>query len=219
MGHHGAGAGSEHSGAGVTDRVEKFIEEFGLAIDASRSHATDSALINAAAREAAQLAETLERLSQRQGALSSVSAADLRSLQEELSSLRQTPSLEGLLTNGRALLQVVEDGIIDGDANRLRSLLTEAESLSGPRNRSRAPGQIHLEVPAKARCVECDDLLVGRRQPALNWNAITKVIRDHERDRHGGYSEELRDELSQGLRRLREGDAIVTAGRYKIGVL
>ena len=72
------------------------------------------------------------------------------------------------------------------------------------------------DEPGTVRCIDCGIVIVGMRQPASNWNAITKVIRQDERDLHGGYTEELRDELSRGLRELRSGQVVVAAGRYEI---
>lgn len=176
-------------------------------------------MIAAAGRQAARLAETLEELGNVAGVMQSVSRTDLDSLQRELGSLQPMPALEGLLANARALLQVIADGIVDGDPDRLRLLMSEAESLHAPRARSRNSGQIHLPAPVKARCLECDDFIVGKRQPAFNWYAITKAVRDHEREVHGVYTEFLRDELNEGLAGLRGGGITITAGRYEIGGL
>ena len=202
----------------MTDRVEKFTQEFESAIDTHRRFASDRSTIAAAKREAGQLASTLDRLALAHGAATTLSPSDLRTLHDELEAMGPPP-LDQLLANARALLQVVDDGIIDGDATLLRALLAEAEAISPVRQRDRSSGQTHLDTPAKAICLECDDLLVGRRQPALNWNAITKVIRDHSRDCHGGHTDEIRDQMSQALRDLRTGKEVVTAGRYRIGQL
>jgi hypothetical protein len=43
---------------------------------------------------------------------------------------------------------------------------------------------------------------------------VTKELRDHEREQHGGYSTEIRDELRRALGLLRAGENTVNAGRY-----
>jgi hypothetical protein len=72
----------------------------------------------------------------------------------------------------------------------------------------------------KVLCTECETVLVGRRRSgAVNWNAVTKEVRDHEREYHEEYSEELRYELRQARERLDAGESSVEAGRYQIGQL
>lgn len=202
----------------MSERVEQFVQEFGAAIDAQRLFAESKPLVEAARRQAGQLSSTLDRLAVDHGAPRSVSSADLHALEDELATFSHPP-LGPLMDKARALLQVVEDGFVDGDPGELRRLLSDAEMVLAAGQRQRGAAQRHLKVPAKALCTECDDLLVGRRQPALNWNSITLVIRDHERLVHGGYSDQLRDALSAGLRALRSGDSTITAGRYQIGEL
>lgn len=198
------------------DRVEKFIDEFATALDLQRRHAESADLIRSAIREAARLAESLTRLSEAGESPRSVTPADLSSLEAELSPLDNPPALAPLITNGRALLQVVEDGIVDGDGSRLSQLLSDATAFSGARHRDRSGDTTHLPVPVTVRCLDCDRLVVGNRQPAVNWNAITKAVRDHQRDQHGGHSTDLRDQLSEALRALRSGASSVTAGHYEI---
>lgn len=210
---------SRARGESVANRVDEFTEQFESVIAEHRLYVESLPLLDSASRQAARLGDTLEQLADSAGVMKSVSPADIRSLQQELSSLKPASGLEGHVTKARALLQVIDDGLVDGDATRLRLLMAEAESISPARTRTRSSAQIHLPTPARARCVECDSVIVGMRQAAGNWNAITKVIRDHERDVHGAYSEALRDELTDGLARLRAGEALVVAGRYEIGSL
>lgn len=202
----------------MPDRVDKFIEDFQSAIDARRRYSKDSQLITGTTRRATKLAADLDRLARIQGMPRMMDPADLRALAEELTAWQQQPALDSLVTNGRALLRLVEDGIIDGDAVRIQALLAEAESVSRLGKKLPPSGPRRLNTHAKARCMDCQSDLIGRGG-SVNWGLIAKRIRDHEREQHGTYTSALGDELRRGLQGLRGGSTRVKAGRYEVGQL
>lgn len=199
----------------MTDRVEKFLSEFESAIDAADRQRSTTRDVASAERAARQLLELLDRLAAGGVFPAAVPAEDIRSLADELGSVRAPVGLGPLIENGRALVTVIEDGIVDGDLDRLRAALARAEELGEP-PRTRGEGQPRLAIPVRARCTTCDEVVVGKRRSASNWNAVTKELRDHERERHGGYSGEARDALRAALDRVRAGEEAVAAGRYVI---
>lgn len=200
----------------MTDRVEKFLSEFESAIDTAGRQRQASRDVATAERVARQLADLLDQLASIGVFPSTVPPEDVRALADELGSVRTSVNLVPLIDNGRALVTVIEDGIVDGDLVRLRAALSKAEALNEP-PRARGEGQTRLATPVRVRCATCDEVVVGRRRAgALNWNAVTKELRDHERERHGGYSVEARDALRDALGVVRAGEHEVTAGRYVI---
>lgn len=200
----------------MSDRVDGFLDEFEMALEACRRRSESTRILERAIRQARQLASTLESLASSGLVAASVTSKALEALCSELSGLETSPDLEPLIANAKALLVVVEDGIIDGDADRLRRTLARAGELTHvPRQKRGAYGR-PLSPPVRVRCTTCDDVVVGRRQGAANWSNVVGVLRNHEHDRHGGYGAELRDSLARSRRRLDQGEDDVEAGRYQL---
>ncbi|MGQ0823742.1 MAG: hypothetical protein ACT4OX_01715 [Actinomycetota bacterium] len=201
----------------MTDKVEKFVNEFEAAIDAVARNTSSKRSVDLARRHATQLAASLEGLAAAGLTTAAVTSDDLEALDAELTAVREAPQLDPMIEKAKALVTVVEDGLVDADATRLRAALKRSEELTRTSGRVRGEGQPRLAKAVRARCSSCDDIIVGRRREgALNWNALTKSIRDHERDHHGGYSEDLRDDLRRARGRLDAGDSPVEAGRYEL---
>lgn len=203
----------------VSDRIEKFIDELEAATDARERQMRSKVLVEQSERRAGRLAESLEALAETGFSTGAVTLDDVHALRVELAAVRDAAPLDPLIANAKALLTVVEDGLVDGDGSRLRAALARAEELASATARPRGEGQPHLASPIKVRCTSCETIVVGRRRGGVNWNAVTKELRDHERERHGEYSTELRDDMRRAHERLDAGEALVEAGRYQLGSL
>ena len=104
----------------MTDRIEKFVEEFEAAIETHVRHSDTKRSTAAAVRQSARLAELLAQLSSVGLVTTAVTQDDLRALCDELTEAGAVPELEPMIAHARALLTVIEDGLVDGDAERLR---------------------------------------------------------------------------------------------------
>jgi hypothetical protein len=199
----------------MTDRVDKFLDELDSAVEAEERRRVRGPLIEAAARLAARLVEALVELERSGWTATTIASDEVRAMHEELAGAETRRDLPQLVENALALLKVVEDGIVEGDPDRLRASLERAQALLQSNTKSRGKDQPHLPRPIRVTCRTCETVVVGHRHGgALNWNAVTKTLRDHEREKHDGYSAEIRDELRRALDRIRAGDEDVVAARY-----
>jgi hypothetical protein len=204
----------------MSDRVEKFLEEFELAIEAAGRGSTTESTVKAALRRSRQLTDLLESLAESGLLASSVTPQNLRALHDELSAASQSSLPAPLIADAKALMRVVEDGIVGGDIERLRGALRRAEELDKATRRKPRARQPPLATAIRARCVDCSTIVAGQRSGgATNWNLVTRRVRDHERGNHGDDPTELRDDLASARQRLDSGDELVTAGRYELGQL
>jgi hypothetical protein len=201
----------------VNDRSQDIVEGIEGALETRARAYQSKRYVDLAVRQSSQLAESLERLAAAGLVTALVTPEDLLALRDELSAFQKAPRLEPLIASVTSLLAIAGDELVEGDAARLRAALNRAQEVVNSTERPRAEGQPQLPTPVRVRCTSCDDIVVGRRSAALNWHAVTKQVRDHERDRHGGYSEELRDDLRRAHDRLNAGEKLVEAGRYEIG--
>jgi hypothetical protein len=199
----------------VTDSVDQFLKGFERAVKDRVRQTETRSLITLATRQSSRLADMLDDLQGTGFELRSVTPDDLRSLEGELASIGNADHWRSLVRDARALLQVLDNGIVDGDAERLRAALELAEDLERTVSR-RAGGRIRLPRPVRVACATCNDVVVGRRPTgASNWNGVMKRLRAHERDRHGGYKSETRDDLGRAREDLLVSDEeTVEAGRY-----
>jgi hypothetical protein len=199
----------------MADRVDKFLDDLDSALEAEERRRERGPLLETAARHASRLADALDELERTGWTSTTVAGDEVRGLYDEVSRASTARDLPLLVENARALLKVVEDGIVDGDPARLRAGLERAQALTRTSARSRGKDQPHLPRPIRVSCRTCDTGVVGHRHGgASNWNAVTKTLRDHEREQHDGYSPEIRDELRRALDRIRAGDEEVVAARY-----
>jgi hypothetical protein len=199
----------------MTDSVDQFLKEFERAVRERARHVETKSLIAAVNRQSSRLADMLDELKSTGFDLRSVTPDDLRSLVEEASNIGDSDDWRSLIRDARALLQVLDNGIVAGDAGRLRAALELAEDLE--RTASKEPGgRIHLPRPVRVACATCDDVVAGSGPTgAANWNGIMKRLRDHERDRHGEYSGETRESLGRAREKLTiPGEEAIEAGRY-----
>ncbi len=114
----------------MSDRVEKFVAEFEHAIDAQARQRDHQATLELAIVAAQRLERALEQLADAGIAPTAMSLDDLQALRRELAPAAEQVDLRPLIDNAKALLVVVEDGIVDGDAARLRSALGRATAVS-----------------------------------------------------------------------------------------
>jgi len=121
----------------MTDRVGQFLVQFESAIARDSEVRTSQQQITAAWRSAGQLAELLEELRRQGIATASVRPEDLRTLREELDSMKSA-EVGALIEKAEALLTLVADGMIDGDEGRLRSALDRARTVPGTPGRARS---------------------------------------------------------------------------------
>lgn len=201
----------------MSDPVEKFIEEFEAAIEGSLRGSERRRHIGLALRQTHQLADSLDRLAGSGLITVLVTADDLRALHQELERGHNGTELGPLIVKAKALITVVENGIVDGDLDRLRSALDRAGELT-PRSVGRSgPSRRRLTSPVRVTCTTCDDIVVGRRgEGALSWTHLLKELRDHESEQHDEFTERLREELRRVRERLDAGDALLEAGRYEL---
>lgn len=198
----------------MSERVEKFIDDFEKAIENRVELIDRRPRIQSTTRQAARLADLLDELRSSGLTTGSVSSHDIHALIKELSSGSDSVEWRQLLDNARALVTVMEDGIVEGDIDTLRSVLTRAESLPQGVARKGRRGDPNLPKPIRVSCTSCDAVIAGRREGSRNWNGITKRIRDHERSDHEGYSSETRNALRPALQLLPSGKGSVEAARY-----
>lgn len=98
----------------MSERVDRFIEELEVAID-SHARATDrKQVISRVVRHAELLADLLDSLAGSGLSTAAVTPDDLRALREELEG-RGPKELGPLALKARALLTVVEEGLVEGD--------------------------------------------------------------------------------------------------------
>src|SRR5579884_4028614 len=96
----------------MSDRVEKFLSEFESAIDAASRQRNTIRDLGSAERAARHLLELLDHLAAAGVFPATVPAEDIRSLADELGSVRAPVSLVALIENGRALVTLIQDGIV-----------------------------------------------------------------------------------------------------------
>ncbi|MGE3327158.1 MAG: hypothetical protein AB7N61_17335 [Acidimicrobiia bacterium] len=202
----------------MTDRIESFIEEFEQMLALHQQMPNAVAKLADAADAAGRLADRIEWLIVNGVDLVSVSPSSLRGLRDELVLLQSRPRLDTMIKNGEALIQLIDQRFIEGDATRIRDLLSRAGSVSRRVVEQRG-GQPEFEGSAQARCADCDSLIAGHHGPTRTWAAITKAVRIHERAQHGDLLPELRDALPLCRHALNSGEAIAEFGRYQIGQL
>ncbi len=114
----------------MSDRVEKFVAEFEHAIDAQARQGQNQAALELAGVAAQRLERALDQLAAAGITPAAVSIDDLQALRAELTPSTDQADLRPLIDNAKALLVVVEDGIVDGDAARLRAALGRATAVS-----------------------------------------------------------------------------------------
>ena len=201
----------------MSDPVEMFVEEFEAAIETRLRDSERKRHVGMALRQSHQLAESLDRLA-RSGLITAVvTADDLRALGKELESAQVVADLEPLIVKARALVTVVENGIIEGDLDRLRASLGRAAELTHQSADRSGPSRRRLTSPVRVTCTTCDEIVVGRRgDGALSWIHLLKELRDHEREQHEEFTERLRDNLRRAHERLDAGDTFLEAGRYEL---
>lgn len=126
----------------MSERVDKFVEELEDAIDSHARASERKQIISRVVRDAERLAELLDSLAGSGLPTTSVTPDDLRTLREELEG-REPEELEPLALKARALLTVVEEGLVEGDAERLKAVLSRvdevARSARGARRRTDTP--------------------------------------------------------------------------------
>jgi hypothetical protein len=141
----------------MSDRVEKFVAEFEAAIDRRSAQIEHKAEKARVLRAGQLLGQSLDELAKTGFVVQSITRDDVRALEEELAAVDEPTDLRPLVENARALLVVVEDGIVEGDTPRLRAALGRAEAISQ---------SIKQPVKRSARSAPLDLDAVAARLPA-----------------------------------------------------
>jgi hypothetical protein len=200
----------------MSDEVEQFLVQFEAAIDASERGSTTKLTLRNAIRRSRGLAESLDELAASGVHPVSVTSSALKALQDELAAESTQSALLPLIADAKALVTVVEGGIIDGDLERLRATLEHAEKVEISKRRRRGERLPKLAIRIRARCVDCDEVVVGQQRGTANWSAVVRQVCGHEHERHGEDSAELRGSLLNLRPQLDDGDERVAAGRYEL---
>lgn len=117
----------------------------------------------------------------------SLTSDDVRAFTDEIHAFTGLDRLRQLTNSASALLRLVDDGIVDGDAPRLRRAVERAEIATA--TAVAVPEIADEEVDpslVRVRCATCSARVVGRRRPATTWEQMAEILSDHSSGAHGG---------------------------------
>lgn len=207
----------------MEDRVDKFLTELEAEIGAQARLGSLRPSLEAAQDAAGLLAGRLDVLSAEGVSFESLTSGVLRALAEEIRAFTGLDRLQQLAEKASALLMLVDDGMVDGDALRLRRAIERAELASASASPSPDVRAQDVEIDprlVRVRCTTCSARVVGRRRPATTWEQMAEILSDHYATAHGRADIQLGALLGEAREVLRGGaHSVLELGQFTFTTL